>query len=115
MACECTLVRSARLGFCVLVAALIAISSAGAASPHKYARLVHVAEPKVPLNARRQHLRGDGYFMMHVRPDGSVSKVDVLRSTGHKVLDDAAVGALAKWRFKPGTQSEVRVPFSFAL
>lgn len=79
----------------------------------KKARAVYAPRPQVPEVARARRLGGDGYFKFHIRPDGTVSTVDVLRSTGHKVLDDATVAALSKWRFEPGTRSEVRVPFTY--
>jgi hypothetical protein len=34
---------------------------------------------------------------------GRVAEVRVSRSTGHAILDAAAVNALKQWRFKPGT------------
>jgi protein TonB len=79
----------------------------------KKARAIYAPRPQIPEIARARHLRGDGYFKFHIRRDGTVSSVDVLRSTGHKSLDDATVAALSKWRFEPGTPSEVRIPFTY--
>jgi TonB family protein len=39
----------------------------------------------------------------------------VLHSTGHRILDDAAMDALRKWRFRPGTVSTVTMPLTFSL
>ena len=74
---------------------------------------VYAPRPQLPEVARVKRLAGSGVYLSHVRPDGSVSRVDVLRSTGHKVLDDAVVAAFSKWRFRPGTMSEIRTPVNF--
>jgi periplasmic protein TonB len=84
-----------------------------APSTQKKARAISAPRPQIPEIARARHLRGDGYFQFHIRRDGTVSSVDVLRSTGHKILDDATVAALSKWRFTPGTPDKVRIPFTY--
>jgi TonB family protein len=78
---------------------------------HKTA--IYAARPDYPLEARRRHLTGAGVFAMHVRPDGTVSRVSVIRSTGHAILDKAAIDAFIQWRFWPGTVSIVRTPIRF--
>src|SRR5437899_1002021 len=71
------------------------------------------SKPVYPLAARKQHWTGAGVFVCHIRPDGTVASVDVLRSTGHQVLDQAAITALRQWRFQPGDMKLVEVPLSF--
>lgn len=44
-----------------------------------------------PDAAKRKKLYGDLLLHVAVRADGSVSEIRVLRSSGHKILDDAAV------------------------
>ena len=102
---------------CVAIVAFIAVLQPVYAEPlsHKKARAVYAPQPKIPAIAFTKHLRGDGDFQMHIRSDGTVSSVDVLRSTGHKVLDEGTVAALSKWRFEPGTRAEVRIPFTYAF
>jgi TonB family protein len=39
---------------------------------------------------------------MIVSKTGNVTEVRVMKSTGSKILDAAAIQALLKWRFKPG-------------
>lgn len=51
-----------------------------------------------------------GVFLLSVRPDGTVSKVEVLQSIGHRGMDGDVTKALAKWRFRPNSVKEVRVP-----
>ena len=44
-----------------------------------------------PEEARRQKLYGSLRLMVAVLPDGSLKDVELLESSGHKVLDDAAI------------------------
>lgn len=44
-----------------------------------------------PTEARRQGIYGSLRLLVAIRPDGSVKKIEVLQSSGYKVLDDAAV------------------------
>lgn len=44
-----------------------------------------------PEQASRQGLYGSLRLLVALRPDGSVSEIRVLRSSGHRLLDDAAV------------------------
>ena len=46
---------------------------------------------------------------------GRVTAARMLKSTGHAVLDDAAVNGFRKWKFKPKTKSPFTVPISFTL
>lgn len=55
-----------------------------------------------PVAAREQHLQGSGFFLLFVSiRTGVVREVKVARSTGSKILDDAAVNNLKRWLFKP--------------
>lgn len=55
------------------------------------------------------HLRL-GVYLLNVRGDGSVSSVEILQRQGHIQMDSATVEAFAKWRFRPNSVKEVRVP-----
>ena len=56
--------------------------------------------PKYPLAARREHLIGAGSFFLEIDTiSGAVTHVTVSKSTGHTILDQAAVSALRRWRF----------------
>jgi TonB family protein len=39
----------------------------------------------------------------------------MLKSTGNKLLDGSALEALSRWRFKPGTVSQVQIPINFTM
>ncbi len=44
---------------------------------------------------------------------GEVTSARMSPSTGHALLDQAALEAFRKWRFKPGSVSQVRTPITF--
>ncbi len=51
-----------------------------------------------------------GVFLLSVRPEGTVSKVEMLQSTGYLPLDRHVTSYLMRWRFRPNSVKEVRVP-----
>ena len=72
--------------------------------------------PVYPYSDRAAHREGHGFFRIMIDPrTGSVVTVTVVKSTGFKTLDDAAVQALGKWYWKPGKWKEVYVPVTFTL
>ena len=63
-----------------------------------------------------QLISGSGIFRLLLdKETGKVNQVVVVQSTGYKILDEAAVRGLSKWRAKPHTLASVEVPFSFHL
>ena len=73
-------------------------------------------QPEYPMDARRQRLEGKGIYELTVdEKTGIVRAVEVRQSTGHKVLDDAAVRALRNWRFKPHTTEDIEIPIDFHM
>jgi len=54
-----------------------------------------------------------GVFLLHVRGDGAVSSIGILQRIGRPQLDNATVRAFSKWRFRPNSVKEVRVPAYF--
>src|SRR5437773_12157420 len=61
-------------------------------------------------------MTGRGIVRVSVDPSsGVVTAAQIQLSTGHKFLDDVALATFRKWRFRPGTVSEVRIPITFSL
>jgi TonB family protein len=56
-----------------------------------------------------------GVFLLTVRSDGTVTKVEKLQSTGHPGLDGEAVNCFMKWRFRPNSVNSVRVPMHYSI
>jgi periplasmic protein TonB len=72
--------------------------------------------PEYPREPRLNGTKGSGVCVVAVDPrSGEVIAASMEQSTGNGTLDKAAVSALQKWRFKPGTVSKVRIPVEFTL
>jgi protein TonB len=65
--------------------------------------------PPYPLAARQQGRAGRVLLRVTVSASGAVSDVRVKNSSGHAVLDAAAVAAVRRWRFAPATVGGVAV------
>jgi protein TonB len=77
--------------------------------------------PRYPAAAIARGVEGTTVLRVTVGDDGSVVRLEVQDSSGSTVLDQAAMSAVALWRFRPqpagvkgGTQS-VRIPVRFRL
>ncbi|HYQ40440.1 MAG TPA: energy transducer TonB [Polyangiaceae bacterium] len=57
-----------------------------------------------PRLARREEWEGTVILRAQVLPSGKVGSVTVQKSSGHSVLDDAALSAAKTWSFVPATQ-----------
>jgi TonB family protein len=93
----------------------VAVSENSQASDAMQAkRALYAPRPEYPLAARKRHWTGAGVFACNIRADGTVASVDVLRSTGHQMLDQAAITAFRQWRFQLGDKLKlVRIPINF--
>jgi TonB family protein len=70
--------------------------------------------PDHPYQARRAHITRSGVCLMTVNtPSGNVTNAVMEQSTGDGILDKVTTDAFRKWRFKPGTVSQIRVPISY--
>ena len=99
-------------------------SSAGVgAGPDVAARAMGWSNPKPEYPAEARSLNQEGVVMVGVvvSAAGDPSEVSVHRSSGHALLDDAAVRAVRRWRFEPArtaglpVTSHVEVPVRFNL
>jgi TonB family protein len=46
---------------------------------------------------------------------GSVTDATMAQSIGNPILDNSAVSAFRRWKFKPGTVSKVKIPITFTM
>jgi len=78
-------------------------------------------QPSYPLSARRRGIEGKVLLRAEVSPDGVSNRIEVKKSSGWEMLDQAALQAVQNWRFVParkGTQAVtawVEIPISFRL
>ena len=74
-------------------------------------RLLHEEKPQYTSDAMRAKVQGTVLLECVVRPDGSITDVQVIRSLDPTFgLDQQAVVAARKWRFAPGTRLGEAVP-----
>lgn len=77
--------------------------------------------PEYPRIARVRHLEGTVLLEVDVSSAGTPLEVRIWKSSGHQVLDRAALEAVRAWRFRPAhrggraEESTVRVPVTFRL
>jgi TonB family protein len=82
---------------------------------------VYSPTPTYPASALRQGLTGRVVLRVHVDADGAVVSAGVLRSSGHPILDDAALAGVRQWRFQPARQlgvaieQKIAVPITFRI
>ena len=55
------------------------------------ARVERIGNLNYPDEARRQQLHGQLVLTVALNRDGTVKSIDVIQSSGHKLLDDAAI------------------------
>lgn len=71
-----------------------------------------------PQYDRQERLRGDQgkvTFVAYISKDGFPSQFKMMTSTGFRNLDAKTLAALKKWRFYPGQQGWVELPFRWDL
>ena len=77
---------------------------------------ISAPRPDYPYEARSRHITGSGVCVVSVDTgSGSVTDATMAQSIGNPVLDNSAVSAFRRWRFKPGTVSKVRIPITFTM
>lgn len=78
-------------------------------------------QPSYPTAALRRGMEGVVTLLVTVDSEGHVTRVRVLESSGHGLLDRAAQDGVRKWRFAPATENgravpgAARVPIRFRL
>ena len=81
----------------------------------------HTPRPSYPTRAIMRGYEGSVLLDVHVLPNGEPEEVTVFKSSGHKILDNAALKAVKKWKFVPAQRgfkavsSWVKVPIEFRL
>ena len=77
--------------------------------------------PEYPLAAQKRGLEGQVVLKVHVLASGSPDKVTVAKSSGHAILDEAAIKAVLQWAFAPARRGStpidgwVQVPLNFKI
>ena len=70
--------------------------------------------PEYPYQAKHAKIIGSGVCVMIVDTvSGKVTNAMMAQSTGNAILDKVTTETFRRWRFKPGSVSQVRVPISY--
>jgi TonB family protein len=72
--------------------------------------------PDYPFEDTRLRHEGTGVFRLKLDlATGAVRNVTLIRSTGFGTLDDSALSAFYRWRWKPGKWKEITMGVTFKL
>ena len=78
--------------------------------------VVYQVPPEYPFEVRRSRITGHGILFGQVDyKAGTVISVKMEKSTGSRILDQAALNAFREWRFKPSTTRQFRVPINYVM
>jgi TonB family protein len=70
--------------------------------------------PEYPYQAKRANITGSGVCVITVdSASGKVTDAMMAQSTGDGILDKVTINTFRRWRFKPGTASQIRVPVDY--
>ena len=81
----------------------------------------HNPKPRYPKVARKRGYEGEVKLKVFVLANGKVGKIEIIRPSGHEILDQSAPKAVRDWVFVPGKEngkeisSWVTVPITFQL
>ncbi|WP_438391997.1 energy transducer TonB [Caballeronia sp. DA-9] len=88
---------------------------------HGSAGYLHNPAPQYPDAAQERNWQGRVLLKVHVLADGHPDSVIVAQSSGHQILDDAALKAVNHWLFAPARRGDTpidgwaNVPIDFKL
>ncbi len=70
--------------------------------------------PEYPYQAKHANITGNGICVMIVdTASGRVTNAMMAQSTGNAILDKVTTETFRRWRFKPGSVSQLRVPITY--
>lgn len=91
------------------------------AGPDREASPLARVEPEYPVEAYRRREEGTVLVGASVGVDGRPVRVDVIRRSGSRALDQAAADAVRQWTFEPAVRggrkvaADVEVPVTFRI
>ena len=80
--------------------------------PRPVSGLASNRKPDYPIEARSRRQQGRVLLRVQVSATGDAASVDIVSSSGHPILDQAARAAVRAWRFIPATRAGVAVAAS---
>jgi TonB family protein len=100
---------------CIITFSFVSFAEGQSASPSVSLPVAtYTPQPVYRPEWAKQGLSGKGVVLVTIDPKtGTVAGVRMLQSTGNSLLDGAALDAYSKWRFKPGSVPQVKMPIEF--
>ncbi|WP_374029411.1 energy transducer TonB [Bdellovibrio bacteriovorus] len=93
----------------------VAGSPSGVRSLDQLRQMPGNPRPHYDREERRRGDQGEIGFVAYVTKDGYLTKFKMTKSTGFRNLDAKTLAALKKWRFYPGQEGWVELPFRWDL
>lgn len=82
----------------------------------KVVKAINAPRPQYPDVARARRLSGLAEVELKVDfKTGLVVRTRLLKSTGHAILDNAALNACARWKFPRNSVERVVIPVEFSI
>lgn len=72
-------------------------------------------KPSYSRDERYKGFEGEVVFLGYVNGNGTLGRLKKVRSSGHESLDSKSYRAVQRWRFYPGQEGWVRIPFVWTL
>lgn len=91
------------------------------AQPDKAPLKIHDAKPVYPLKAKSKNWEGTVILLAKVKKDGTIGQIEVENSSGYDILDQEAIKAVKRWRYRPAEKNGApvdcikRIPIRFKL
>ena len=79
----------------------------------KRSAMIYKPNIEYPAAAKSAGIIGSGIAVVDINPAGEVTNVQMARSTGSDILDQATMSAFRIARFRPGTVPQVKIPITF--
>lgn len=87
----------------------------GVRSLDQFKQLPGNPKPQYTVDERLRREQGQIVFYAFITSQGLPNQFKLVQSTGYKNLDDKTLAALKKWKFYPGQQGWVEIPFKWDL
>lgn len=71
--------------------------------------------PAYPQLSKKLKEEGTVTLKILVKADGKVAKVEIIKSSGFRRLDNAAISAFKRWHFSPATQGGIAIDYSYEI
>ena len=90
-----------------------AVTPTPATHPTPKPRLVFAPSPPFPPGVSPRGISGEGRFRLTFNAKGSVTNVQLVKSTGNPYFDSSAIETLRQWKSSPSQGWAVTVPVTF--